>query len=371
MLSADSKAALRRCYLEEKTVLSERIEPNFERLRTALYCGQPDRVPLVELAVDPSIREGFLGKPAQDVKTEIEFFTRAGYDAVKLSPVVDINPGRREPKESWRTTTSLEFNRDRVWAPQGAGMITTGQELESYRWPRPEEIDYSPFEEAIRFLPSGMKIIGQYGDIFTWAWTLMGFETFSYALVDDPQLAGRVMDTLGQLITGMFSTMADFPQVGALWYTDDLAFKTGLLVSPQVLRDHLFPWMKRIGQLCRQRNIPFMYHSDGKLDAVMGDLLDCGINALHPIEPQAMDIREMKKKYGMRLCLIGNVDLEYTLTRGTPQDVERETRSLIRDVGPGGGYCVSSSNSIPSYVPLANYRAMLETTLRYGCYPLK
>lgn len=351
--------------------MKRKIEPNFERLRTALFCGQPDRVPLLELSIDPSIKEAFLGRPVTDLKTEIEFYARAGYDAIKISPIVDINPGRREPKEAWRTTDSLEFNRDRVWAPEGAGMITTTRELESYRWPRPEEVDYSPFEEAAELLPAGMKIIGQYGDIFTWAWTLMGFETFSLALVDNPQLVERVMNMLGELITDMFATMADSPEVGALWYTDDLAFKTGLLVSPEVFRAHLFPWMKEISGLCRQRKIPFIYHSDGKLDQVMDDLLDCGIDALHPIEPQAMDIRELKRKYGGRLCLIGNLDLEYTLTRGTPQEVEAEIRALIREVGPGGGYCVSSSNSIPSYVPFANYRAMVETTLRHGWYPLE
>jgi len=159
--------------------------------------------------------------------------------------------------------------------------------------------------------------------------------------------------------------------VGALWYTDDLAFKTGLLVSPEVFRQHLFPWMKRIGQTCAERNMPFLYHSDGRLDDVMEDLLDCGIDALHPIEPQAMDIRKLKKDYGHRLCLIGNLDLEYTLTRGTPGEVAEQTRALIRDIGPGGGYCVGSSNSIPSYVPVENYRAMVETTLTCGSYPLK
>jgi uroporphyrinogen decarboxylase len=350
--------------------VSGKIEPDFERLRTALKGGQPDRVPLVELFVDPAIREAFLGRPATDLKAEIEFYQAAGYDAIKISPLVDINPGRREPKETRRTSESLEFNRDRVWAPQGMGMITSREELESYRWPRPEEIDYGRFEQAAGLLPPGMSIIGQYGDIFTWAWTLMGFEAFSFALADDPALVEQIMDRLGRLIYGMFSAMAELPRVGALWYTDDLAFKTGLLVSPEVYRQHLFPWMKKIGRICAARNIPFMYHSDGKLDAVMEDLLDCGIDALHPIEPQAMDIREMKRTYGQRLCLIGNVDLEFTLTRGSPEDVVRETRALLRDVGPGGGYCLSSSNSIPSYVPFDNYQAMISTARQYGSYPL-
>jgi len=99
--------------------------------------------------------------------------------------------------------------------------------------------------------------------------------------------------------------------------------------------------------------------------------LDCDIGALHPLEPQATDIREIKTKYGQRLCLIGNLDLEYTLTRGTPKDVAAQARALICDVGPGGGYCVSSSNSIPSYVLFANFQALVETTLRHGRYPLE
>jgi len=350
--------------------VSRQTQPDFTRLRTALRGGQPDRVPLVELSVDPAVRRGFLGRPADDLASEIEFYARAGYDAIKISPLVDLNPGRRESKDTRLSSDSLEFNRNRLWAPQHAGVITSRAELESYRWPRPEEIDYGRFEEAARLLPPGMAIIGQYGDIFTWAWTLMGFETFSFALVDRPDLAARMMHILGELIFGMFAAMAQMDRVGALWYTDDLAFKTGLLVSPDVYREHLFPWMKKIGQVCRDADLPFMYHSDGKLDDLMEDLLDCGIDALHPIEPLAMDIRKVKKEYGDRLCLIGNVDLEYTLTRGTPEEVARETRALIRDVGPGGGYCVSSSNSIPSYVPVENYRAMVETTLAYGAYPL-
>lgn len=351
--------------------MTGQTRPDFQRLCTALRGGRADRVPLVELSVDPAVRTAFLGRPADDLASEIEFYARAGYDAVKISPLVDLNPGRRQSKDAQLTSASLEFNRDRQWAPQHAGMITTPEELESYRWPRPEEIDYGRLEEAARLLPEGMAIIGQYGDIFTWAWTLMGFETFSFSLVDRPELAARVMAILGELITGMFETMAGMDRVGALWYTDDLAFKTGLLVSPAVYREHLFPWMKKIGRICRDADLPFMYHSDGKLDDVLDDLLDCGIDALHPIEPLAMDIRRLKKDYGDRLCLIGNVDLEYTLTRGTPEEVAEETRTLIRDVGPGGGYCVSSSNSIPSYVPVENYRAMVETTLKYGTYPLR
>ena len=69
--------------------------------------------------------------------------------------------------------------------------------------------------------------------------------------------------------------------------------------------------------------------------------------------------------------LIGNLDLGYTLTRGTPEEVIEETKGLIRDVAPGGGYCVGSSNTVPYYVPAANYTAMVEATLEFGGYPIR
>jgi uroporphyrinogen decarboxylase len=102
----------------------------------------------------------------------------------------------------------------------------------------------------------------------------------------------------------------------------------------------------------------------------MEDIIGCGFDALNPIEPKAMDINAIKREYGSRISIIGNIDLGYTLTRGTPQEVREEVRQRIQDLAPGGGYAVSSSNSIPEYVPLANFNAMREATFEYGRYPI-
>jgi uroporphyrinogen decarboxylase len=83
-----------------------------------------------------------------------------------------------------------------------------------------------------------------------------------------------------------------------------------------------------------------------------------------------MDINELKREYGARISLIGNIDLGYTLTLGTPEEVWEEVRQRIRDLAPGGGYAVASSNSVPEYVPFANFMAMREATFEYGRYPI-
>ncbi len=344
-------------------------EPNFERLVTALRCGQPDYVPLVELGIAKSIKEVYMGRPVNTLKDEIDFAVAAGYDYVKLQPIIDMNPGKIKGEGAPRTTKT-SAGVDRVWAAEHDGIITNREEFDRYVWPKKEDISYERFEEIRPLLPDGMKVIGQYGDIFTMVWEMMGFENFSMALYDDPELVGVMHEKIGNLELSMFETMATFDIVGVLWYTDDVAYASGLLMSPDALCKYFFPWLRKIGDVAREHNLPFMYHSDGVLWDVFDDIIAAGVNAVHPIEPKAMDIVEVKKRYGGTLCVIGNIDLGYTLTRGTPEETEKEVKEKLRTVAPGGGYCLGSSNSIPEYVKPENFRAMVETAKKYGKYPI-
>ena len=353
-------------------------KPDFERLLTALICsGEPDRVPLAELGISYEVMSGFMGAPVTCFEEAVRFFEKAGYDYLKVTPLYDWNPERRVPKEGVRSATG-QFSantEDEIqirYASEGAGVITSMEEFETYPWMDVEDVDYSVYQKANDLLPDGMRIIGHQGDIFTQGWTLMGFETLSWKMMDEPELVEAVMNKTGEIIYSIFEVIAEQENIGALWISDDIAYTEGLMVSPIFLREHVFPWFKRIGNLARGLGVPYLYHSDGDLWQVMPDLLDdIGFNALQPIEPKAMDIRELKEKIGDRVCLIGNLDLGYTLTRGTPEEVVEETKGLLRDVAPGGGYCVGSSNTVPYYVPAGNYKAMVEATLEFGRYPIE
>jgi len=353
------------------------LKPDFDRLLAALTCsGEPDRVPLCELGISPEVMSGFLGRQVEGLPDTAEFYAKAGYDYLKVTPIYNWNPEGRVPKEGIRSSVGkFSANTDEDvqirFVSEKAGVITTMEEFETYPWMDVEDVDFSIFGTANKVLPEGMKIIGHQGDIFTQAWVLMGFETFSYAMVEQPELVAAVTNKAGEIICSMFEVIAEQDNIGALWISDDIAYTEGLMVSPAFLREHVFPWFKRIGNIARSLGVPYMYHSDGDLWQVMPDLIDdIGFNALQPIEPKAMDIRELKQKIGDRVCLIGNLDLGYTLTRGTPEEVVEETKQRIRDIGPGGGYCVGSSNTVPYYVPVGNYRAMVEATLEFGTYPI-
>ena len=100
-------------------------------------------------------------------------------------------------------------------------------------------------------------------------------------------------------------------------------------------------------------------------------IIDSGIDCLDPIDPQAgMDLAEVKAKYGDRIALKGNVDCAHTMTFGTAEEVTELTKEALRKGAPGGGFILSSSNSIHSAVKPENYQAMLETLEQYGRYPI-
>lgn len=346
------------------------FQPDFNRLRTALFGGQPDRVPLLELAVADSVMKKFISKPIKNLSDRIEFYQSAGYDYIKLSPKIDMNPARIQPKEGERISASSENTNERSWHASGQGIITTMEEFEKFRWPSPGEVDYTDFEKVQNLLPDNMKIIGQYGDIFTWTWDFMGFETFSFALIDNPELVELIFNKIGSIVLDLFKTIVTYDNIGALFYSDDIAINTGLFISPQVYRTYLFPWMKKIGDLCKKKDIPFIYHTDGNIWSVLDDLKNCGVNALQPIEPQAMDIVELKQERGKDFCLVGNVDVDL-LARGTKEQIEQQVKYLLQNVAPGGGYCLGSGNTVPEYVPLENYVTMIETAHRFSKYPIE
>ena len=149
----------------------------------------------------------------------------------------------------------------------------------------------------------------------------------------------------------------DFLLVG-----DDLAHGHGPFVSPQDFRDLFMP---RYRILAEEITCPWIFHSDGNLLPIMDDLLSLGMAAIHPIEPYGMDILEVKKRYGDRVVLVGNVDMNI-IANGTPEDIDRQVQWLADNVGRSGGWILSSSNSIDSGANPKNVIAMGKALSKYG-----
>lgn len=338
---------------------------DFRRLRAALMREAiPDRTPLIELHVNPGVQAAYLGRKIESVRDMVNFWMAAGYDYVPaelgLIQVGGVFSGNATTVKKGRYSIYSDEEVEMKWAAEGKGVITTAAEFERFDWPTVDRMDFSILDDLGALMPQGVKAIAILGKVFTAAWMLMGFETFAMATAEGAGLLDRLFQRIGELQYGALERALESPLVGAAWMSDDIAFGTGLMVRPEVLRKHVFPWYRKMGDLCRRKGLPFIYHSDGRLYEVLEDLIGVGFNALHPIEPKAMDSRELKKKVAGRMCLLGNVEVD-RLARGTPDEIRKIARENIRDLAQDGGYCLGSSNSVTSYVRLENYRAMIET----------
>ena len=159
-----------------------------------------------------------------------------------------------------------------------------------------------------------------------------------------------------------------------VWIGDDFASNMGTFINPKDMKDFYFPLLKwQVTELKKVLNVPVVLHSDGDLSDVMDLIIDTGVDAVMALQPFCgMDILKLKKEYGDRITLWGNINISELLIFGTPAEVEEVVKETIGIAAPGGRYILSTSNSpaIPD-IPTENLLAMYRSAEKYGNYPIE
>ncbi len=142
-------------------------------------------------------------------------------------------------------------------------------------------------------------------------------------------------------------------------FGDDLGFKSSLLTNPTTLRQHVFPTYKRVIDLVHGSERPFLFHSCGCIFEVMDDILELGIDAKHSNEDGIAPFDRWIEDYGWQIGLLGGFDMDFLCTK-SPDDVYTAVLEQgKRFRASARGYALGSGNSIPDYVPVENYMAMI------------
>ena len=134
-----------------------------------------------------------------------------------------------------------------------------------------------------------------------------------------------------------------------LYPANHFAYNRSLLLRPELFAAIWRPHYEPILAPITAAGAPIWFHSDGKLDDAMEMLIDTGINCITPMDPTGIDYRDYNCRYGDRVTLHGNIDIEYPLVRGTPDDVDRDVREHMDGLRPGGRCIAGSSHSIVNY----------------------
>ncbi len=224
------------------------------------------------------------------------------------------------------------------------------------------------YKEVIKKRNSKIGVACLYGCISQTPYEfVVGMNDFMMMAYEDRELVEDILEVSTQHFVRLTKAIIE-AGVDFVWPADDVAFKTGLFLPPKLMKEIWVPRMARIFEPAVNAGVPVMFHSDGRIDDIVEDLIDMGLDCLNPMDPYGVDYRQYKKKYGSRLCLSGNVDIEFPLSKGTPQDVDADVAAHMEVLKPGGGYVATCSHSIVNYIPHENVIAYLNAIHKYGTY---
>lgn len=254
---------------------------------------------------------------------------------------------------------------------KGAGL----EELKNFEWPvadDPARVDGLKQYTAMRKKENRYALIGDMVEtgIFEPCWYLRGFEDFLMDLIINKEFAHALMESMVTLQIERYEYFLD--EVGEfldiVFVGDDLATSETTIISPELYREMVKPYQKRyFDALKSMTDAKLMYHSCGNIIDFIDDLIELGVDILNPVQVNAkgMDSKELKKKFGDRLCFWGGIDTSRVLPQGREEDVEEEVKQRIEDFGPEG-YVLCAVHDIQPDVPGKNTIAMFRAGDKYG-----
>jgi len=349
-----------------------KARPDAGRFIDAVMGRRPvDRPPLVEYLVGEAVRKpivtGLLGRAWVDpapgdragheayLENFVAFWRGLGYDFVRYEESLPfVETERIGPDASQRTG-------ERHWRDTTRGTIASWADLERYPWPSVTAESLANYEYLATHLPEGMGLMACHaGGMYEHLSAIFSYEGLCYALYDQPGLVAEAADRLGRIMLEFYRRLVTLPNLIAVFPGDDMGFRSATLLPPDALRRLILPWHQKFAGLAHERGLPYFLHSCGNLEAILDDLIDrVGIDAKHSFEDAIMPVTEFQARYGDRTGVLGGVDIDI-LARSSPEGVRAAVRRITDVCGPRGRFAIGSGNSIPSYIPVENYLAMVD-----------
>ena len=344
-----------------------------DRFLAALRYGIPDRVPMFDFLFQQPMYTALTGRTPESYN---------GADAVRCALALDHDgvwlpfggfSGYKPQylaedtyKDEWGTVYRKTPSSWPIDAPIDYP-IKTRVDLRGYQPPDPSLPGRACEIETARDMENDhIALLGGVSGPMTTLWLLMGYESLSYALYEDPELINELCR-----MSNEFNKEAARLSVNAgcvaIWVSEDLGDSTRGFLKLDHYRRYLLPPFAELVEYIASLGVPVLMHSCGHITQYLDDLVQTKISALHPLQRTAgMDLAEVKQRYGQRLCLIGNIDSSRTLPYGTPDDVTAEVRQAIDIAAPGGGYILASDHSLHDGIPLENILTLFRTGAEYG-----
>jgi uroporphyrinogen decarboxylase len=353
-----------------------------ERTFLALAHRNGDRIPIDFWATGAVRRalETELGVASSEFldryDVDLRYIEGPAYIGPELEPGADIwgvarqnvTAGSTGQTESYSEVTAAPLSR-----------ATSIAEIERYaHWPDPDWFDYSNVEAQCDAVRSQNRVAVFMGDRLNRvaqlkpAMYLRGTEEIFLDLAERPAMAAALFRKIREFYGAYLERIlcaaggkADIVLTG-----DDFGAQHGPLISAEMWRAHLKPGFADYLRLIKSHGATAMHHTCGSVVDIIPDMIECGLDVLQSIQPEAagMSLTELKRRFGKALCFHGGVSIQRTMPRGTPDDIRREVRRIAEIAKPGAGYIFCTAHNLQADTPVANVIALMEAYLEYGRY---
>jgi uroporphyrinogen decarboxylase len=347
---------------------------SIERVLTALRHQEPDRIPVTLAYETPEVILQRYGKSADDLPIHQDIFMAS----------LSMTPAAEDIRERYFADMDMpddvQFDAwgiARWHSPTGESHSVVGPlrnaesiaDIDNFPWP--EFKKNASFAARVAELHrQGFAVqSGEGSSIFEQSWYLFGMERLLMALYTDVDLVLRIFDKVTELTKSAARQNAR-AGVDILRMGDDIADQRGMMISPEIWRKLLKPRLASVIAAAREirPDLPVFYHSCGNVTAVIDDLIEAGVTILNPIQPEAMDPFEVKRRYGKRITLWGTIGTQTVLPHFSPEEVRRTVKEYCSVLGKGGGFIIGPSHAIKEDVPWSNIEAFYRAVEEFGVY---
>jgi uroporphyrinogen decarboxylase len=233
------------------------------------------------------------------------------------------------------------------------------EDLAKYRWPDVGRDGlYAGVPER---LAANARLFRRYQvgfSLYERAWTMRGMTDLLADMVLRPEFVEALLDRIVESNLVQVRRALALP-IDAVYFGDDYGMQTGLIMGLDHWRHFFKPRLARLFAPVREAGKFVFLHSCGKIETILDDLVEIGLSAFNPFQPEVMDVFAVKKRYHGRLAFHGGMSIQKILPFGTVQEV-RDAAARLVEAGRAGGYIFSPSHAVPPDVPPENLVAMMD-----------
>ncbi|MBP5256249.1 MAG: hypothetical protein J6Z80_04250 [Clostridia bacterium] len=240
-----------------------------------------------------------------------------------------------------------------------------GMEPQDYKWPTIDAF-YGPerraeMERWAAAIPDDrFSLVNLGAGHWELIWRLLGVEDALILTIDDPDLFDDIIEHLDVLLHQFLDAVIDRP-VDSVYICDYWCDQRSCMIGTETWRRHIKPRLAKFYKRIHDSGKYVIQHVCGKVDPLIPDLLEIGLDVLESVQSEAMDVPEMKRLYGDRLTFFGALGVQRTVPFGTPAEIRDEIRNLRATLGKGGGFILAPAKHLNSAVPAENLAAIYET----------